>query len=102
MPGNAHKTIIPVYADAILFLLDEKCFLIELGCQKVHFISRKGKLHKMFPRIRLRHMDFLKYSGEFKAFRGVHALKLLEITRDIKKITSSRLWSLPQIYAEIL
>ena len=66
MPGNAHKTIIPVYADAILFLLDEKCFLIELGCQKVHFISRKGKLHKMFPRIRLRHMDFLKYSGEFK------------------------------------
>ncbi len=42
------------------------CLLLGLGCQKVHFISCEGKLHKMFPCVRLRHMDFLKYSGEFK------------------------------------
>ena len=46
----------------------EKLFFYSIGleCQKVHFISYEGKLHKMFPCVRLRHMDFLKYSGKFK------------------------------------
>ena len=39
-------------------------YLIGLECQKVHFISCKGRLHKMFSCVRLRHMDFLKIFRE--------------------------------------
>ena len=38
---------------------------IRIGCQKVHFISDMGKLHKMFSCVGFRHMDFLKYSGKY-------------------------------------
>ncbi len=39
-------------------------FLYSIRCEKEHFISCKGRLYKMFSCVRLRHMDFLKYSGK--------------------------------------
>ncbi|MDE6737651.1 MAG: hypothetical protein K2K07_00955, partial [Lachnospiraceae bacterium] len=60
------------------------------------------RLHKILSRVGLRHVDFLKYSGEveeadatvlyarpcaFRAFRDIHVPKLLGIERNIKKIS---------------
>ena len=39
-------------------------YFIGFRCQKVQLINRDSRLHKMFPCIGLRHMDFLKYSGK--------------------------------------